>query len=94
MSQTPVSGLLISKQKIANMDCLICKNGHTAPGHVVVTLERDGRIVLLKNVPAQVCNNCSSYFLDAKTAHLVLKKAETAMENGAELEVLHLQEAA
>lgn len=73
--------------------CPICKNGELKPGIVTVTLERDEAIVLLKKVPAKVCNNCASYFLDSVTTRLVLQKAEASFNNGAELEVLRLQAA-
>ncbi len=73
--------------------CAICKFGALKPGHVTVTLERNASIVLIKNVPAQVCDNCSSYFLDAEITRLVLQKAENSIQNGAELEVLQLQAA-
>lgn len=73
--------------------CPICKNGALQPGAVTVTLERDGSIVLLKNVPAKVCDNCASYFLDSQTTRRVLEKGENSLKNGAELEVLQLQAA-
>lgn len=73
--------------------CSICKIGELKPGHVTVTLERNNSIVLLKNVPAQVCSNCASYFLDSATTREVLKKAENSVQNGAELEVISMQAA-
>ncbi len=73
--------------------CPICKNGDLQPGTVTVTLERGSSIVLLKKVPANVCSNCSSYFLDSLTTRQVLQKAEISFNNGAELEVLQLQAA-
>ncbi len=73
--------------------CPICKIGDLRPGHVTVTLERDGSIVLFKNVTAQVCNNCSSYYLDSETTREVLKKAEDSIQNGAELEVVRMKAA-
>ncbi|MEO6037627.1 MAG: type II toxin-antitoxin system MqsA family antitoxin [Saprospiraceae bacterium] len=73
--------------------CPICKNGQLESGKVTVTLERGQSIVLLKNVAAQVCNNCASYFLDAATTRLVLQKAEASVQNGAELEVIQMQAA-
>lgn len=74
-------------------NCPICKSGELNPGHVTVTLEREGSIVLFKNVPAQVCNNCASYFLDSVTTREVLKKAENSIQNGAELEIFTMQAA-
>jgi len=73
--------------------CPICKNGELHPGIVTVALEREGVIVLLKKVPAQVCNNCEIYFLDSQTTRQVLQKAEASFKNGAELEVIQLQAA-
>ncbi len=72
------------------LNCSICKIGNLNPGHVTVTLQQGGSIVLLKNVPAQVCDNCSSYFLDPATTRIVLKKAENSVSNGAELEVIQM----
>lgn len=88
-------GTLILKIKNKSiMDyCSICKLGELKPGKVTVTLEKGGSIVLLKNVPAQVCDNCSSYFLDPATTRLVLKKAENSVKNGAELEMIQMEAA-
>ncbi len=74
-------------------NCPICKTGELGPGHVTVKLEGEGSIVLFKNVPAQVCNNCASYFLDSVTTREVLKKAENSVQNGAELEIFTMQAA-
>ena len=73
--------------------CSICKVGELKDGNVTVTLEKGASIVLLKNVPARVCNNCSSYFLDPATTRIVLQKAENSVQNGAELEVIQMQAA-
>lgn len=73
--------------------CPICKNGELQNGIVTVTLERGQAIVLIKRVPAKVCNNCASYFLNSETTRQVLQKAETSVQNGAELEVLQMQAA-
>lgn len=45
------------------MKCVICKTGETAPGKVTVTLQRDEATVLIKDVPAEVCDNCGEYYL-------------------------------
>ncbi len=44
------------------MECVICKNGTTRSGFVTVTLERDNCIVILKQVPADICQNCGEYY--------------------------------
>ena len=71
-------------------NCSICKIGELSSGKVTVTVERDGSIVLVKNVPAQVCNNCSSYFLDTAMTRRILEKTGNSVKNGAELEMIQM----
>lgn len=70
------------------MKCVICKHGNTAQGLVTVTLERDNCIIILKQVPADICQNCGEYYLSESVTDLVLKRAESAINKGTELEVL------
>jgi YgiT-type zinc finger domain-containing protein len=76
------------------MECVICKNGRTKQGFVTVTLERKGSIIVIKEVNAEICDNCGEYYLDEKTTKEVLNKAEVAFKNGAEIEVLKMQKIA
>jgi len=73
------------------MECALCKVGATEKGKVTVTLERDGAIVLIKDVPAEVCTNCGHYYLSEEITRLVMDKGNAAIESGAELEVFKLQ---
>ncbi|AFZ13742.1 Zinc finger, YgiT-type [Crinalium epipsammum PCC 9333] len=70
------------------MQCVICKHGQTQVGLVTVTLERDNSIVIIKQVPADVCDNCGEYYLSDQIAEQVLQRAETAINNGAEVEII------
>ncbi len=70
------------------MKCQLCKNGTTEKGSVTVTLERGSTVVLIKNVPAEICENCGEYYLDEKTTYNILAKAEIAAKNNAEVEIL------
>lgn len=49
------------------MKCVICKHGETKPGLVTVTLEKDEGIVVIKKVPAEVCDNGGEYYLSDTT---------------------------
>ena len=40
------------------MRCILCKQGNTKSGMVTVTLQRGDTTVIIKGVPAQVCENC------------------------------------
>jgi YgiT-type zinc finger domain-containing protein len=81
-------------KKIITMECVICKNGTTRLGNVTVTLERSGSIIAIKEVPAQVCQNCGEYFLDAEMTKEVLKRAEQAVKKGVEIEVIKMEKVA
>lgn len=70
------------------MKCVICKTGETAPGKVTVTLQRGDVTVLIKDVPAEVCDNCGEYYLSEEISQRVLQQAESAMGHNAELEIL------
>jgi YgiT-type zinc finger domain-containing protein len=70
------------------MRCLICKQGETRPGNVTVTLHRDETVVIIKAVPADVCENCGEYYLSQEVTSQVLKMAEDACRKGVEVEIM------
>ena len=70
------------------MRCVICKNGETGAGVTTVTLERDGCAVIFRGVPAEICDNCGEYYLSEELTEQLLLRAETALKNGAEIEIL------
>jgi YgiT-type zinc finger domain-containing protein len=53
-----------------------------------VSLQRGESIIVIKGVPADVCDNCGEYYLSESNTANVLKLAETAVKNGAEVELL------
>jgi YgiT-type zinc finger domain-containing protein len=70
------------------MKCVVCKHGETRPGLVTVTLQRGETTVILKQVPAEVCQNCGEYYLSSQVTAQVLEKGEAAVKSGAEVEIL------
>ena len=70
------------------MTCLACKQGETKAGRVTVTLERGTCTVIFKGVPADVCENCGEYYVVEEVSQELLRRAEIAAENGAEIEIL------
>ncbi|BBD65455.1 hypothetical protein NIES4072_08700 [Nostoc commune NIES-4072] len=42
----------------------------------------------LKKVPAETCDNCGEYYLNDAITEQVLGKAESAIKNGAGLEII------
>ncbi len=70
------------------MKCIICKQGETRPGRVTVTLQRGDTIVIIKDVPAEVCENCAEYYLSEEVTGQILARAEKAVREGTEVEIL------
>ena len=70
------------------MTCVLCRHGDTQPGEVCVTLQRGDTTIILKGVPAEVCQNCGEYYLSESITKQVLERAEAAVRNGAEVEIL------
>jgi YgiT-type zinc finger domain-containing protein len=70
------------------MKCMICKNGDTAPGVATVTMERDRSLVVIRKVPAEVCQECGEYYLDKRAAERVLAIGEEAARRNVETEII------
>ena len=73
------------------MNCVLCHNGLTEKGFVTVTLEKNNSIILLKNVPAEICGNCGHYYLSKEMTQEILHKGNEAISKGAELEIVNLK---
>jgi YgiT-type zinc finger domain-containing protein len=69
------------------MLCVICKNGKTRPGKRTVTLERDGTTLIVRRVPAEICENCGEEYVDEAAATSLLKIAEEAAQAGAHMDI-------
>jgi YgiT-type zinc finger domain-containing protein len=70
------------------MKCVLCRSGETQPGRVSVTLERGDSVVVVKDVPAEICRQCGEYYLDEGTTAKVMAMAEDAVKRHAEVEIL------
>jgi YgiT-type zinc finger domain-containing protein len=69
------------------MKCAICKHGETRPGKTTVTLQRNGMTLVIRNVPAEVCENCGEAYVDEATARELLHRAEDAACAGVMVDV-------
>ena len=67
------------------MRCIVCKHGETEPGQVTISVERQGAIVVIRDVPAAICTTCGEEYLSAA----VMQELETAVDlaHGAGLDV-------
>jgi len=53
----------------------------------VVTLQRQGNTLVIKNVPAEICENCGEYYLSEEVAARLYAQAERSLKHGAEVEI-------
>lgn len=70
------------------MTCSICRRGTTAPGETSVVLERDDAVVIVRGVPAEICDECGEYYLSEAVGQTVLNLGEAAILRGAEVEIV------
>ncbi|WP_027371179.1 type II toxin-antitoxin system MqsA family antitoxin [Desulfovermiculus halophilus] len=70
------------------MNCVICKTGQISAGTATITLQRDETTVVIKNVPADVCDNCGEYYLSEEMTERVMELGESAVKKGVEVEIL------
>ncbi len=68
------------------MKCLACKHGTLHPGHTIVTVERGASVVVVRQVPAQICDTCGDDYLDAEVAAALEAIAAQAERTGVRLE--------
>ncbi len=76
-----------AKKGYQMIHCVICKEGQYKDGFTTVILSRGEASVVIKGVPAQVCDCCAEYLLDSETTTAVLAMAEEAFAHGTEFEI-------
>jgi YgiT-type zinc finger domain-containing protein len=69
------------------LKCVICKQGETQPGIATVTLERDATMLVVRSVPAQVCENCGEQYINEDISTKLLQQAEEAVRAGVQVDV-------
>jgi YgiT-type zinc finger domain-containing protein len=69
------------------MKCVVCKSGETREGLTTVTLERDGAALVVRKVPAQVCDNCGEAYVSADVTKRLLQSAREALRAGVEVDI-------
>jgi len=69
------------------MMCVVCKVGRTHVGTTTVTLEREGATLVLKGVPAEVCDNCGEAYVDERITEKLLGEAQEAVRAGVQVHI-------
>ncbi len=71
------------------MKCIACKNGSTKPGTVTVTVDKQTTVVVIRDVPAEVCSTCGEEYIDADTMRNLEKLVLSAQKAGMNVAVQH-----
>lgn len=69
------------------MTCVICKHGKTHPGTTGIAIERGSTVLVVRSVPAQVCDNCGEAYLSADAVDRLQEMLAGAAQDGAQVEV-------
>ncbi|HYE93782.1 MAG TPA: YgiT-type zinc finger protein [Terriglobales bacterium] len=77
------------------MDCDACNRGRLARGTTTATFEtEDGTTVVIRNVPAELCDVCGGGAFDERTSErLVELAADAATWSGAPVQICDYTEA-
>ncbi len=69
------------------MKCFFCK-GKLEKGKVNHIVDLGQGVIIIKNVPANVCKQCSEYYLDTETSLNLEKIIENIKANKAEVSIV------
>lgn len=70
------------------MKRVICKTGLTHPGTTTVMLQRNNSVVVVRDVPAEICEDCGEYSLSEPVAKRVYADADATVQRHVEVEIL------
>ena len=68
-------------------ECPMCLAGTLREGTTTITLERGEATIVLKEVPADVCDVCGEAYVDEELSAAAYEKAEEAVEAGVQFDV-------
>lgn len=73
------------------MKCVLCK-ANLAKGNVNHIVDLGEGIIIIKNVPAKICEQCGEYFLDTSTALRLETIVDEIRKNKAEVFIINYSE--
>lgn len=69
------------------MTCVICKHGKTKAGTTRIAVERGSTVLVVRGVPAQVCDNCGEAYLNADAVDRLQEMLADAANEGVQVEI-------
>jgi YgiT-type zinc finger domain-containing protein len=67
--------------------CVVCRHGDTKPGFTTFTVERDGAILVVRGVPARICENCGEEYLEDCEVTRLGDLADETAKPGVQVEI-------
>ncbi|MCK9485850.1 MAG: type II toxin-antitoxin system MqsA family antitoxin [Dehalococcoidia bacterium] len=64
------------------MRCTVCQQGETRTGVTNLGFQRGSNQVVVRDVPADICEACTEFFVDEVTSGQVIALAEDAIAHG------------
>ena len=61
------------------MKCVICKTGDCLKGTTNFTHTVKGKLVVVKKVEANICNNCGETYFDSESVNYIQQKTNEAL---------------
>ncbi len=71
------------------MRCAICRTGQTRPGTADEAITHHGTTLVVKGVPAEICDQCGETYFDSDITAQLLDLARSAAEAGVVVDVRH-----
>ncbi len=69
------------------MKCVICKTGECLPGTTHFTNVVKEKLVVVKNVNANICNNCGEAYFSTEAVEYIKMKTKEALKNSENVEL-------
>lgn len=71
------------------MKCAICVGGRTEKNFSTVLLEKDEMILVFKQVPSEICENCGEEYISSEVNRMLLRHAREELNRNVSLEMLN-----
>ena len=69
------------------MKCVICQYGDANPGTATVTVRRESLTLVVKEVPALVCDNCVDEYVEDQVTAQIIETAQEALDADVQVDV-------
>ncbi len=69
------------------MKCIACKEGCSQPGATTMSIDKGSTIVVIRNIPAEICSTCGEEYIDTDTMKVIEKIVQSAQKAGLNIAV-------